>query len=56
MLNWTFTFLILALIAGAFGFTNIAASAAWVAQVLFFVFLAALVVHLLLGRRAPAPS
>ncbi len=51
MLNWSLTFLVLALIAAAFGFTGIAASAAGIAKILFFVFLVALVVSFLAGRR-----
>jgi uncharacterized membrane protein YtjA (UPF0391 family) len=42
MLNWPITFLFLALIAGALGFTSIAGAAATIAQVLFFIFLALL--------------
>ncbi|MES2657571.1 MAG: DUF1328 domain-containing protein [Verrucomicrobiota bacterium] len=44
MLNWTLTFLILALIAGVLGFTSVAGAAASIAQALFFVFLILLVV------------
>ena len=44
MLNWTLTFLILALIAAILGFTGIAGAAASVAQVLFVIFLILLLV------------
>ncbi|MGE3174618.1 MAG: DUF1328 domain-containing protein [Planctomycetota bacterium] len=54
MLSWTLTFLILALLAAVFGFTGIAATFAGIAKILFFVFLALLVVALIFGRRAPA--
>jgi uncharacterized membrane protein YtjA (UPF0391 family) len=47
MLQWTITFLILALIAGLLGFTGVAGTAAVIAQVLFFVFLFLLVVSAL---------
>lgn len=47
MLNWTLTFLILALIAGVLGFTSLAGAAASIAQVLFIVFLILLVVSAL---------
>lgn len=44
MLNWTFTFLILALVAGLLGFTSLAGTAAIVAQFLFVSFLILLIV------------
>jgi uncharacterized membrane protein YtjA (UPF0391 family) len=51
LLGWAFTFLIVAAIAGLFGFTGIAGSAMAVARVLFglflFVFLLLLVLALL---------
>src|SRR5205085_9637444 len=55
MLNWALTFLIVALIAAIFGFTGIAANAAWIAQVLFVVFLVLFLVSALTGavRRPP---
>jgi uncharacterized membrane protein YtjA (UPF0391 family) len=55
MLNWALTFLIVALIAAVFGFTGIAADAAWIAQVLFVVFLVLFLVSALTGavRRPP---
>ncbi|XZE33159.1 DUF1328 domain-containing protein [Pirellulaceae bacterium SH501] len=39
MLSWALSFLVLALIAAAFGFGGIAASAAGIAKILFFVFI-----------------
>jgi uncharacterized membrane protein YtjA (UPF0391 family) len=55
MLNWALTFLIVALIAAVFGFSGIAANAAWIAQVLFVVFLVLFLVSALTGavRRPP---
>ncbi|HSJ98946.1 MAG TPA: DUF1328 family protein [Myxococcota bacterium] len=44
MLGWALTFFIVALIAAALGFTGIAGAASSVAQLLFFVFLALLIV------------
>lgn len=38
-MNWTFTFLILALFAGVLGFSNWAGGAAFIAQVLTFSFM-----------------
>lgn len=51
MLSWAVTFLIIALIAAVLGFGNIAGSAAWIAQILFVVFLIAFLVTLFTGRR-----
>ena len=44
MLQWTFTFLILALVAGFFAFTSFGGTVALVAQYLFAAFLILLVV------------
>ena len=52
MLNWTLTFLIIALIAGLLGFTGVAGTAMGIAQVLFVVFLVLFLVSLLARRRA----
>lgn len=43
MLGWVLFFFILAIIAGAFGFGGIAGASAGVAQILFVVFLALMV-------------
>ena len=57
MLKWALIFLVVALVAAAFGFGGIAGTAATVAQVLFWVFVAAFVVMLVAGllgsRRTP---
>jgi uncharacterized membrane protein YtjA (UPF0391 family) len=54
MLGWALTFLVVALVAAAFGFGGIASASAGIAQVLFVVFLAlfviAMVVRALKGR------
>ncbi len=47
MLSWALTFLVLALIAAVLGFGGIAANAAWIAQILFAVFLVLFVVSLI---------
>ena len=39
MLGWALTFLVVALIAGLFGFGGIASASVGIAQVIFFVFL-----------------
>jgi len=49
MLYYAAIFLVIALIAGLFGFTGIAAGAIGVAKVLCFIFLLIFVVTLLLG-------
>jgi len=49
MLSWSLAFLIVAIIAGIFGFGGIAAGATEMAQVLFIVFLAMFVVSMVRG-------
>ena len=51
MLSWTLTFLIVAIVAAVFGFGGLAAGAAEIAKVLFFLFLIAFAVSLVLGLR-----
>ena len=55
MLKWAFIFLIIAIVAGIFGFTDVAHAATTVAQWLFGIFLVlflgALVIGLTLGAR-----
>ena len=51
MLRWSLLFLVVALIAGLFGFFDIAGTSMTIAKVLFFVFLVLFVVSLLLGSR-----
>ncbi|MEL6246003.1 MAG: DUF1328 domain-containing protein [Pseudomonadota bacterium] len=43
MLGWALAFFLLAIVAAAFGFGGIAGASAGIAQILFFVFLALLV-------------
>jgi uncharacterized membrane protein YtjA (UPF0391 family) len=54
MLSWALFFLVVALIAAAFGFGGIAGTAAWFAQVLFFVFLVLFAVSMIFGWRGRA--
>jgi uncharacterized membrane protein YtjA (UPF0391 family) len=49
MLRYALIFFIVALIAAVFGFTGIAAGAAEIAKILFFVFLIVAGVSLLMG-------
>jgi len=55
MLKWAVIFLIIALIAALFGFTDIAAASAGIAKILFAIFLvlflAAVFVGLFIGNR-----
>ena len=53
MLGWAITFLLIALVAGLFGFGFIASAAAGIAKILFFVFIVLFVVSLLGARGAP---
>lgn len=54
MLSWILTFLVIALIAGAFGFTGIAGTSIGIAQTLFYIFIVlfvlSLIVHLVRGN------
>jgi uncharacterized membrane protein YtjA (UPF0391 family) len=54
MLYWAAVFFVIALLAAIFGFGGLAASAAGVAKILFFVFLVLALVSFLFGRRSPA--
>jgi uncharacterized membrane protein YtjA (UPF0391 family) len=49
MLKWALIFLVISLIAGAFGFTGIARGAATIAKVLFGLFLILFVIFLILA-------
>ena len=55
MLRWAVIFLVIALVAAVFGFGGIAATAAGIAKLLFYVFVAlfliALISGLVAGRR-----
>lgn len=54
MLGWALTFLVIAIIAGIFGFGGVAAASTGIAQVIFAVFLILFAVSLIAGliRRA----
>ena len=54
MLKWALIFLVISIVAGIFGFTNIAAGAATIAKVLFFIALAVMLVFLILALLAGA--
>lgn len=52
MMRWSLAFLVLALVAGVFGFGGISNASADIAKIIFFVALIAWVVSLILGRRS----
>ena len=55
MLKWAFVFLIVAIVAGIFGFTDVQAASATIAQWLFGIFLVlflgALIIGLIIGKK-----
>jgi uncharacterized membrane protein YtjA (UPF0391 family) len=53
MLRWALLFLVVALVAALFGFTDVAGTSMVAAKILFFVFLVMFVVSLVLGSRSP---
>jgi uncharacterized membrane protein YtjA (UPF0391 family) len=53
MLRWALLFLVVALVAALFGFTDVAGTSMFAARILFFVFLVVFVVSLVLGTREP---
>lgn len=55
MLRWSILFLVVALVAGLFGFFDVAGTSWFIAKVLFFVFLVLFVVSLLVGSRSTDP-
>lgn len=50
MLNWAATFLIIAIVAGVFGFGGIAGTSVEIAKILFGVFLVLFVLSLIFGN------
>ena len=53
MLHYALLFLVVALIAGVLGFGFVAGTAAYIAKVLFIVFLVLFLISLIGGRRGP---
>ena len=49
MLRWALIFLIIALVAALFGFTDIAAASAGIAKILFGIFLVLFLIALVFG-------
>ncbi len=52
MLRLSITFLIIALVAGIFGFGGIAVGAAYFAKIVFFIAIALLILNLIFGKKA----
>lgn len=53
MFGWAILFLIVAIVAGIFGFAGLAGTATWIAKVLFAVGLVMFLALLILGRHRP---
>lgn len=56
LLRWAIIFFVVAIVAAIFGFTNIAAAAAGISKILFFIFLVVFILILimaLLTRKGP---
>lgn len=49
MLKWSVVFLIIAIVAALFGFTGIAAGAAYIAKVIFFIFIVLWLLAIIFG-------
>jgi len=56
MLYWAIVFLVIAIVAAAFGFGGIAAGAASIAKILFFVFIVLFLIGLVLHLMRRGPS
>ena len=54
MASWAITFFLIALVAALFGFGGIAGEAAWIGQVLLFIFLVLAVVSMIMGKKGPS--
>ncbi|HAH45062.1 DUF1328 domain-containing protein [Gimesia sp.] len=53
MLSWALMFLVIALVAGLFGFGLVGGMAYGAAKICFFIFLILAVISLLTGKRIP---
>jgi len=51
MLRWTIIFIITAIIAAIFGFGGVAEGAAFIAKVIFFIFIVLFIISLFFGRK-----
>ena len=55
MLKWALIFFLISIVAGLFGFTGLARGSATIAKILFFLFLIAFLVSLVMGMRGRGP-
>jgi uncharacterized membrane protein YtjA (UPF0391 family) len=53
MVSWPLIFVLVAVLAGVFGFGGLAGGASWIGQILFILFLALFVATILRGRKPP---
>lgn len=51
MLRWALLFLVIAVIAAVFGFSEVAGMAAWAGKLIFVVFLILFLISLIMGWR-----
>ncbi len=51
LLDWTFLFLVLAIVAGIFGFTGLARGSAQIAKILFFIFIVIYIATLFFAKK-----
>ena len=49
MLTWAVVFLVIAIVAGFFGFNRVAGTSTQIAKLLFFVFVVLFIISLLMG-------
>lgn len=49
LLGWALIFLVIAIIAAVFGFTNVAVASAGIAKIIFFIFIVIFLVLLLMN-------
>jgi uncharacterized membrane protein YtjA (UPF0391 family) len=53
MLKWSIIFLVIALISGLLGFSNIAGASVGFAKILFILFVILFILSLIFGKRVP---
>ncbi|HUB63295.1 MAG TPA: DUF1328 domain-containing protein [Methylocella sp.] len=49
MLRWAIIFFVISIVAGVFGFSDVAVAAGGIARILFFIFVVVFLVFLVLG-------
>ena len=56
MLHWALIFLIVGIVAGAFGFRGVASTATEIAKVLFFLFIVVFIILLVMSLLGGGPA